>query len=189
MTYINSILSLESENLSGCVRLRIARLADILAYPRNIGGKLISDIEFLPGKNWISWTPIEGTFLFQCQHQESMEGISRTHSIQFTLPAKEVDEYILETMQYDKLIALVTDRNYNNFVFGTPNIPLKFRYNRSSGNTRSGRNEYACFFLGSQFLGRASYKNDVAVFEEIFAIIDQFDNELIDQDNNVLVYQ
>jgi hypothetical protein len=186
MSYITPISALETENLSGCVSLRIVPVADIASYPRNIGGRLIGDITFVPGKTWTTWKPIDGTFLFQCQHEDSPEGIARRHSIQFTLPAKGVNEYTLETMQYDRLIALVTDRNTNEFIFGSPQVPITFRYNRNTGNTLSGRNEYTCSLSGSQFRSRAIYTG--AIIQNDGAIIDHLDNDLIDHLENIITY-
>jgi hypothetical protein len=181
---ISGISARITENLHGCISLRLASVSDIQSFPRNIKGKLIGNIFFKENKNWVLWHPIESTLVFQSDSQDSPEGVFRRNIIPFTLVAKDVDEYILQILQFDEVIALVTDRNYNNFVIGNPQTPLRFTYSRNSGTTNSGRNELSCSLIGTRFHGRALY-NQIINFN---SLIDHNQNDIIDQQGNVIIY-
>jgi hypothetical protein len=185
MIDISPIFQLQAENMSGCLRLRLAKVKDIAVFPRMVGGVLNDNIEFNAGKGWTEWRPIENTFGFEAQTSENMEGVIQSNRIRFTLPATEIDEYMLNQLQLDNLIVLVTDSNLNNWIFGSPERPMKFRYDRNTGVRGSGRNEYGCFFLGRPFSPRALYRE---ITQEIFGYIQQTDGfYILDMSGNKFI--
>ena len=172
MVDISPIFQLQGENMPGCMRLRLARVRDIATFPRMIAGALNGNITFAPGKGWIQWMPIENTFGFEAKTSENMEGVIQSNQIKFILPSAEVDEYMLNQLQLDNLIVLVTDMNLREWVFGSPQRPMKFRYDRDTGTIGSGRAQFSCFFLGRPFSPRARYSE---ITESILGYIQQTD--------------
>jgi hypothetical protein len=172
MIDILPIQQLESENVSGCLRLRLVNVKDITFFPRMIAGVLNGQITFAPGKDWIEWKPIENTFYYEGRTSENMEGVIRSNNIKFTLPAMAVNEYMLDQLSLANVIVLITDSNLRHWVFGTPQRPMKFRYDNGSGVHGSGRAEYACFFLGKPFSHRGLYNEVTAAIMEYLMQVD-----------------
>lgn len=179
MSYLTSISRFEAENMSGCRNLWIARLADlnVAAFPKTIAGRINGDITFLPGKGWIKWQPIENTFGFDVNTSESQDGVIQQNNIRFKLPGFDIDEWMLNQLMLDRLVILVEDMNLVQWVFGSPQRPMMFRFNKQTATLGSGRSEYDCFFLGRPFCPRARYNVSIPVEE--FDFIAEVGGELI----------
>lgn len=164
MSYLTVINRPEAENLSGCRNLRIARISDIDFFPRIIAGRVNGEIVLKTGASWIRWVPIENTFSFDSKTTESMEGVLQDNNIRFILPAININEHMLNQLQFDRVVVMVEDMNAITWVFGTPQRPMQFRYNRSTGTLGSGRAQYEGFFLGRRLSPRARYDFKTYIF-------------------------
>lgn len=161
MTYITPISPLQSENLSGILQLRIARVQDIVYFPRIIGGEIQGNITFKPNAGFIPWHTIYATPIASGEHTDSVEGIRSGRDVKFTLPSANVPEDLLRRMQSERLILLYTDANLRTVVIGTHDIPLRFSYSASTGRLGTGRSEYPCILYGTGPVSSATYFGDI----------------------------
>lgn len=146
MSYVLPKYSLEAENLSGILQINIARASEISSFPARIGNILLGDIGFVAGAGFVTWHVIQGSSSFQDNSQDSMEGIYRSGSLPFSLPARMIDELQLNRMESDAFVILFKDMNQKVSIWGSPERPLRFRYAHGTGSLGSGRNDYSCSF-------------------------------------------
>ena len=171
MSYVTPISTIQTDNGSGILQLRIARARDIQSFPRIIGGKLIGDIVFKPGTGFVPWEVIFSTSSFSNSSLDSMEGVSKDQRLPFTLASAKTQELLLDRMERDQFILYYLDGNLKPVVFGTPERPVLFRYSHSTGNIRSGRNEYSCEFFSRAKENRAIYQGVIAPFVQKLLIV------------------
>jgi hypothetical protein len=170
MSYITPISTIQTDNGSGLLQLRIARAKDVETYPRIIGGKLVGDVVFRPGTGFVPWEVIFSTSSFSHSGLDSMEGVSKEQRLPFTLASAKTQELLLDRMERDQFILYYLDGNLKPVIFGTPDRPVLFRYSHSTGNIRSGRNEYVCEFYSRAKENRAVYEGNIPVFTPLLII-------------------
>lgn len=161
MSYLKPISTLELSNLSGLLQIYLARSKDILSFPRIIGGKVQGDITFQPGAGWIRWDVIQSSDSFSANSMDTMEGVGKNQQLPFNLPSRSIQETTLEEMEKDSFVILFVDANLKNWLFGTPDRPIQFRYTSGTGTTGSGRNDYRCLFYSEHQYNKAEYTGSI----------------------------
>src|SRR5690606_1046170 len=168
MAYITPITKVERDNLSGLLQLRIARVDDILTFPRIIGGRVMGDIIFKPGTGFVPWEVIPETSSFKSDSVDSMEGVYRNGQLSFTIVHPE--ESLLDRMERDRFVVFYLDGNLKPVLFGSPCKPLLFRYSHQTGSIGSGRNEYSGMFYSTAPNNNAIYSGSIAAFIPLLVI-------------------
>jgi hypothetical protein len=178
MSYLVDIPPLRSENLSGILTIRIARVRDLIYFPPIIAGQIRGDITFLPGSGFIPWTVTYATGMAGTSTTDGMEGSAAAGSMDFTLPSAHIDEELLRQMAHDRFIALYCDANGKPIVIGSPSSPLTFSYTANTGRLGTGRNEYACTLTASGPMVKAIYRGELPDYIPALLVFDSDGNLL-----------
>lgn len=145
MSYLLPISAHEGDNLSGILTISIARKSDILTFPESYEGIAISEVVFREGASWTVWHATYRTASFSARSSDSMEGMIKDQQLPFIIPRHGVRETMLHVAERDEFIVLVEDSNMFRYLFGTPDKPVRFSYDKNTGSG-SQRNQYDCIF-------------------------------------------
>lgn len=168
MSYVIPISRQERDNLSGIVQLRVARVDDVVTFPRVIGGRIAGDIAFSPGAGFVPWEVIQETAFFRSEPVDSMEGPARDGRLSFIIT--QAEETLLERMERDRFIVNYLDANLKPVVFGSPSSPVLFRYSHHTGTMGGGRNEFSGMFFSTAPNNKAIYTGVISDFEPMLVI-------------------
>lgn len=145
MSYLLPIPPHTGDNLSGVLKISVARKVDILTYPEAYDGVAISELVFKEGKSWTLWHATYRTASFSSRSSDSMEGIIRDQQLPFIIPRHSVRETMLHVAERDEFVVLVEDANMFRYLFGSLQKPVRFSYDKNTGSG-SQRNQYDCLF-------------------------------------------
>lgn len=144
MSYLKSIPHLEDENISGLTAISLVRVPDLASFPNSYDGIATEPIVFKQGKDWVRWMATYKTSSFSRRSQDTLEGIQTNQELPFIIPRNSpAITSMLRLAERDEFIVLFSDANFQDFLWGNPQKPVRFLFDQTSGNG-SGRNQYAC---------------------------------------------
>ena len=144
MSYLNSIPSLEGENMPGLTLISLVRVPDILSFPDSYNGIATSALTFQEGKGWAVWAATYRTSSFSRRAQDTQEGVLTNQELPFIIPRHTpAITSMLRLAERDEFIVLFKDANGQEYLWGNPQKPVRFLFNQTTGSG-SGRNEYDC---------------------------------------------
>lgn len=148
MSYLNSISRLSSaDNLGGIISIQVARAADIQSIPDPVDGVVFGDITFFPGKGFVSWDCTSESGAAEIRSRSSREGSSKGNALPFVVPKGRADlQAMFDQAEEDEFVIRYTDANGKNFIFGTKDLPVRFKYDHTSGESHADLNRYNCEF-------------------------------------------
>jgi len=151
MSYLNPILSLDSDNLSGLQSLQVIRSADVDAYPDAFEAIAQEEITFQPGREWVRWVATYSTIGFSTRAEDSQEGMNSAKELPFVIPrhSQAITQMLLKA-EKDTFIVLFTDFNGQRYLFGSKEKPVRFAFDMNTG-TGSDRNQYSCRFYSDSY--------------------------------------
>ena len=149
MAYLQNLNRLSgADNLGGILFLKIARAADIASIPDPVAGVVYGDIEFKPGKGFVTWEVTPDTSSADSRSRRAREGASKTNRIPFFIPKDRASiRAMLEQAEQDELIVVYTDANGKQKIFGQLDTPVQFEFDHSSGKRGDDLNHYDCNFF------------------------------------------
>lgn len=149
MSYLKNISRLSAaDNLGGVLTIQVARRADVQNIPDPVDGVVYGDIDFLPGKGFVTWEVTLETASADSAGRTSREGSSRSNKLPFVVPKDRADlRAMLEAASEDEFIVLFTSANGVQKLFGLPYAPVQFRFSATSGAKVSDLNHYSCEFF------------------------------------------
>lgn len=147
MSYLSHIPPLsEKDNMPGLSPIQLARVADIQDYPDAYDGIATAAITFLPGRGWIEWAATYNTSRFQVRSQDSQEGIIKDQKLPLVIPRhSSAITSMLTKAERDEFIVKVKDRNGQEYIWGSPQKPVRFIFDQNTGSGND-RNQYDCTF-------------------------------------------
>lgn len=146
MSYLFSIPPLDNENLSGLLKISIARVVDIASYPDVYDGIAVQELTFNAGKEWTVWNATYQSASFEARSTDSQEGIFKNQRLPFIIPRHSVNEVMLTKAERDEFVIMVEDFNKFKYLFGSPSKPVRFQYDKNTG-AQAQRNQYDCLFF------------------------------------------
>ena len=146
MSYLQPISFLEDENLAGLTVLEVVRAAEVVRYPESFDGIATSPITFVEGRGFVRWEATYQSSQFSVKSEDSKEGIIKNQRLPFIIPRNNpLITAILMKAERDELIIKLRDANGQEYLWGSPQKPIKFLFNQETGSGRD-RNQYACEF-------------------------------------------
>lgn len=163
MSYLRTIRRLSAtDNIGGIIQLQVARVADVIDVPEPIAGIIVGDITFQPGTGFVSWECRLESANMRSRTNASREGSVKANSLPFILPKdRQSIKAQLDQAEDDEFIVLYKDSNGSQVLFGTPNAPLRFRYDHSSGTSFDSLNAYEAEFYYEGPDNRSFYQGAV----------------------------
>ena len=160
MTYLSHISPLDDENLSGLIKISIARVTDIDVFPDVYDGIAVQELTFNEGRTWVTWHATYQSASYTSQSSDSMEGVIKDMRLPFMIPRHRAMEVMLSKAERDEFVVMVEDANGYRYLFGTPDKPVRFSYDKNSGSG-TDRNRYDCLFF-------AEAVNNVVIYPHTF---------------------
>lgn len=148
MSYLNSITRFSSaDNLGGILSIQVARAADIENIPDPVDGIVYGDIDFFPGKGFVSWDCTSESGSAESKSRQSREGSTKGNTLPFVIPKGRASlQNMFDQAEEDEFVVLFKDANGKQRIFGTKETPVRFRYDHTSGEAHSDLNRYSCEF-------------------------------------------
>lgn len=148
MSYLRTIRRLSAaDNIGGVIQLQVARAADVISVPDAVAGLIIGDISFQPGTGFVSWECRLESANMRSRSNASREGSVKSNSLPFIIPKDtQAVKAQLDQAEDDEFILLYRDSNGSQVLYGTPEAPLRFRYDHLSGGSFDSLNAYEAEF-------------------------------------------
>lgn len=136
--------------MGGIITIDVIRASDVTFMPDPVDGVIYTQPTIKPGAGFVRWTVGYQSAGFNGKSKASREGTSRENEIRFAIPLdrKEV-RTMLERAEFDTFIVIYRYATGPVKIFGTPDLPVSFQFEHSSGTSAVEQNINNCRFYYS----------------------------------------
>jgi hypothetical protein len=147
VSYLKSVTRSNGDNPGSIMQVQIARAADVISIPDDVGGTIYGDIVFQEGTGFMSWDVVFETAGVNSTDKSTREGFSNINGLGFKLANDKPGlRAMLLVAANDRFIILFTDAMGRKKLFGTKEAPVSFTFTHDGGTEIQSGNFYPCKF-------------------------------------------